>query len=350
LPIIIDALAGLHAAHTLQDESGAELRLVHCDVSPENLLVGVDGTCRLTDFGVARKANRSIGATTKGKPGYVSPEQIAGQTFDHRADIFSMGVVLWNSLTGQKLFSGASIEETLEQVCTKEIPAPSAIGIVSSPPKLDRVVLRALSREPSERFSTADDMLTALREIELPIGELATTREIAAWVREVAGGELTQRRLAILDASRRPTLPPESPNAEGIEEPPFSVAVPSLSLSASEPPDGDSRTMALKIEGGKSTRIVLWIAAVLAIAAIVVTLTYPRALARYFNLNTEPVISQGGVRVNVDQLPVVASSLAPAGPVASAPLVSPPQKTPSNISSEISQPVQSPEKLRQNQK
>ena len=207
LRIVIDALAGLHAAHILQDDAGADFRLVHCDVSPENLLIGVNGTCRLTDFGVARKANRSLGSTTRGKPGYVSPEQVSGQSFDHRSDIFSVGVVLWNSLTGQKLFAGESVEETLAQVCAKPILAPSAVG-AESYPALDRLVLRALARNPEERFESAEHMLSSLREVTSGYGGLATTTEIAAWVREAAGSELAQRRLAILDASRNPTVPP----------------------------------------------------------------------------------------------------------------------------------------------
>jgi serine/threonine-protein kinase len=215
LPIVIDALAGLHAAHTLQDEAGTDLKLVHCDVSPENMLVGVDGTCRLTDFGVARKANRLLGATTRGKPGYVSPEQIEGQTFDHRADIFSMGVVLWNALTGKRLFSGATVEETLAQVCNKPIPPPSTMG-TESYPALDAAILRALARDPKDRYNSAEEMLSELGRIAMAHDGLATTKETAAWVREAAGSELTQRRLAILDASRStPSIRPLGDTTNG---------------------------------------------------------------------------------------------------------------------------------------
>jgi serine/threonine-protein kinase len=130
----------------------------------------------------------------------VSPEQIAGQTFDHRADIFSMGVVLWGALTGKRLFSGATVEDTLLQVCNKPIPPPSAEG-AQSYPALDEVVLQALSRDPNARFESAEEMLTALGRVAAAHDGLATSKDIAAWVREAAGAELTQRRLAILDAS-----------------------------------------------------------------------------------------------------------------------------------------------------
>jgi eukaryotic-like serine/threonine-protein kinase len=215
LPIAIDALAGLQAAHALQNDMGVDLNLVHCDVSPENMLVGVDGTCRLTDFGMARKANRTFGSPAQGKAGYVSPEQISGKTFDHRADIFSMGVVLWGALTGKRLFAGDTVEETVAQVCSKVIVPPSMLGAQVSR-ELDEVVMRALARQPSDRFESAEEMLTALGKVATNHGGLATPKEIASWVREVAGNELTQRRLAILDASRNnPTIPPPS-----VESPP----------------------------------------------------------------------------------------------------------------------------------
>lgn len=208
IPVIIDALAGLHAAHTLQDESGQPLRLVHCDVSPENMLVGVDGTCRLSDFGMVREANRTLGATARGKPEYIAPERITGDQFDHRADIFSMGVVLWGALTGKRLFGGNTVEETLEQVCHKPIESPSSCG-ASSSVALDTVVLRALSRIPNERYQSAEDMLTELARVARAHDGLVTPKEIASWVRDFAGPELTQRRLAVLDASRNnPTIPP----------------------------------------------------------------------------------------------------------------------------------------------
>lgn len=214
IPIILDTLAGLYAAHTLQDESGRNLALVHCDVSPENMLVGVDGTCRLSDFGMARRANRAPGETARGRPGYIAPERIAGKQFDHRADIFSVGAVLWGALTGKRLFNGDTVEATIEQVCNKPIDPPSACG-ASSSPALDAVVLRALSRDPDERFQTADEMLTELARVARKYQGLATTKEIASWVRDATGPELAQRRLAILDASRNnPTIPPPAAELE----------------------------------------------------------------------------------------------------------------------------------------
>ena len=208
LPIIMDALAGLQAAHTLQDESGTGLHLVHCDVSPENMLVGVDGICRLTDFGMVRRASRLHDNMTRGKAAYVAPERITGKAFDRRTDIYSMGVVLWDALTGKRLFAADTTEETIAQVCSKQIVPPSAQGAQSSP-ALDKIVMRALSSNPNERFDSAEEMLSELGRAAANHHGLATPKEIASWVREAAGTELTQQRLAILDASRNnPTIPP----------------------------------------------------------------------------------------------------------------------------------------------
>jgi serine/threonine-protein kinase len=252
LPIVIDALAGLQAAHTLQDELGVELKLVHCDVSPENMLVGVDGTCRLTDFGMARKANRVPGATTRGKPSYVAPEQVTGKTFDHRADIFSMGVVLWGALTGKRLFAGETVEETIAQVCSKRIVPPCEAGAQSFR-ELDDIVMRALSRDPNDRFESAEEMMTALGRAAAKQQGLATPKEIASWVRDAAGTELTQRRLAILDASRNnPTIPPapdDGARAVAVSASPVQVAREPLVQntqfrSSSAPPAGSERSNA----------------------------------------------------------------------------------------------------------
>ena len=118
IPIVLDALTGLHAAHSLTDDDGSPLTLVHCDFSPQNMLVGTNGICRTTDFGIARASNAlpERSSITRGKPAYLAPEQITGRPFDHRADIFASGVVLWNALTGEQLFKGDTPEEVLDKV------------------------------------------------------------------------------------------------------------------------------------------------------------------------------------------------------------------------------------------
>src|SRR5690606_21107953 len=204
LPIVLDALAGLHCAHTLVGDDGVPLDIVHCDVSPENLLVGIDGVCRLTDFGVARQGIRMRGNNrfTHGKPSYVAPEAITQGRIDCRADVFAIGVVLYNALTGTKLFDGQSVDEILQQVCSRRIDPPSTVGL-RPPPSLDFVCMRALERDPERRFSSAEEMMMELRRIALRENLLAPTSEIAAWVRESVGHDLARRRLVVLEASRQ---------------------------------------------------------------------------------------------------------------------------------------------------
>src|SRR5690606_14507771 len=125
-------------------------------------LVGVDGTCRVTDFGVARTRGGSLGSMpTRGKPSYVAPERLLEQPFDHRADIFSVGVVLYQALTGVDPFLGASPEETLRNVLEHPVQPPSEVGL-RPPPALDWICMRALARSPHERFQSAEEMANHL--------------------------------------------------------------------------------------------------------------------------------------------------------------------------------------------
>src|SRR6185503_14915616 len=125
--IMLDTLTGLNAAHDLADDDGTPLEIVHRDVSPQNILVGVDGVARITDFGVAkaqaRLANATQGGQLKGKLAYMSPEQVRGNmTVDRRADVFAAGIVTWELLTAQRLFKADGEAETLFKVVAAEVP------------------------------------------------------------------------------------------------------------------------------------------------------------------------------------------------------------------------------------
>ena len=128
--VMIDVLRGLHAAHSLKDEHGNPFGLVHQDVSPGNILVGIDGIARIIDFGVA-KANARITQTEpgiiKGKFAYMAPEQALGDDIDCRADVFSAGVVLWTALTNRPLFTGENGAQTLKNLLSAKIVRPSEV-------------------------------------------------------------------------------------------------------------------------------------------------------------------------------------------------------------------------------
>lgn len=303
VPIVLDALAGLHAVHNLTSEDGVPLNIVHCDVSPENLLVGVDGICRLTDFGVARRESTVGERLAHGKPGYLAPEQVLRRAIDRRVDIFTMGIVLYNSLTGLKLFDAGSVEETLERVCSEPIPPPSTVGL-GPPPCFDFICMKALERDPNRRYATAEEMANELRRISLREGLLAPTASIAAWVRTCVGRELDQRRLLILDATRRTGVPDahartvlsEPPPPYGMSARPPSVAPPAVGVMAEPPPNaaGDPVTGTIPLDFGKrARRWVLIFAAVLAAGAVGLTLLFPAKISRFFAINTAGVRSEG---------------------------------------------------------
>ncbi len=159
-----DVLSGLAAAHAAKDVSGKSLGVIHRDISPDNVLVGMDGVARLTDFGIARAEGRAVkteSGVVKGKFRYMAPEQAAGEA-TQASDLFSMGVVLFELLTGDRLFDAEHEAGVLNQVLSKQITTVSAKN-PAVPTGLSEVVARALSREPSERFPTAAAMGDAWR-------------------------------------------------------------------------------------------------------------------------------------------------------------------------------------------
>lgn len=201
--LMLDALTGLHAAHSLCDDDGESLGLVHRDFSPQNLLVGSDGICRVTDFGIA-KAQTAVSGTkpgvVRGKPCYMSPEQITSRGVDHRSDIFAAGSVFWYALTGKQLFQGPSDHATLFNVLKREIVGPSTVGY-EPPPIFDRFCRRALCRDPARRYQSARDMAEDLRTIAEEYDLLGSSREVSTWLNEVFGRELARRR----ELLRRPS-------------------------------------------------------------------------------------------------------------------------------------------------
>jgi serine/threonine-protein kinase len=193
--VLYDTLAGLHAAHTAVDIQGRPLGVVHRDVSPQNVIVGVDGSSRLIDFGVAKASHRlteTKSGSVKGKYSYMAPEQARGQAVDSRTDIFAAGVVLHECLTDRRLFRGENELDTVRRIMEAEIPAPSSIQ-PAIPAALDAVSLKALARPPEERFQTAVEMMEAIEHAV----SLASHREVAAYLEKVCGKRLSERRDAL---------------------------------------------------------------------------------------------------------------------------------------------------------
>ncbi len=192
--IVCDALDGLHAAHTAS-VGGRPLNIVHRDVSPQNIMVAVTGVARVLDFGIAQAASRrelTRPGHVKGKIAYMSPEQLQSAPLDARTDVFSAGVVLWETLTSSRLFHAANVKQTIDRLQTAVIPRPSRKN-PSVPRALDDIVMKALSRERSGRYESAAEFADALRRVP---GE-ATRAEVGAWVQRSAGDALARRLVAL---------------------------------------------------------------------------------------------------------------------------------------------------------
>ncbi len=198
--ISTQALLGLHAAHEATDERGQPLEIVHRDVSPQNILIGVDGVARVVDFGIAKAASRvhtTQAGKIKGKLSYMSPQQVQSEDVDRRADIFAAGVVLWESVVGRKLLArgDATIARVLQW---QGIPDEE---LQLAPIFLRPIVKRALSRDPAERYSTAREMAMALAEAVPP----ASSMDIGDWVEQRARQVLADRARAVSDVERQTT-------------------------------------------------------------------------------------------------------------------------------------------------
>ena len=163
-----EACRALAYAHSLTDEAGQPLGMIHRDVSPSNIMLSYEGAVKLLDFGIAKALGEAPeitkNGTMKGKYAYMAPEQTEGDHVDHRIDIFSCGIVLHEVLTGRRLFKGTNDVLTIERVRRCEVPPPSAQNPMVSP-QLDAVVLRALAKDPNRRFATAADMADALDDV-----------------------------------------------------------------------------------------------------------------------------------------------------------------------------------------
>jgi serine/threonine protein kinase len=198
--IVAGVLHGLHAAHEATSDIGEALGVVHRDVSPQNILLGVDGVPRVVDFGIAKSAMRvqiTRDGQVKGKLAYMAPEQIQDERVDRRTDVYAGAVVLWECLTGRRLFEADNDQALRKQVLDGIVPAPSSIAPHISR-ALDDVVLRGVMKKKN-RFESARQMALALEDA---VG-LATASEVGAWVDQTAGATLRVRARSVADVEQR---------------------------------------------------------------------------------------------------------------------------------------------------
>jgi serine/threonine-protein kinase len=234
LRVICDMLAGLDYAHKLADFDGSPLHIVHRDVSPQNVFLTFDGQVKLLDFGIA-KASDSMHEThagvVKGKVSYMSPEQGRGQKVDARADVFSAGVLLWESLTGKRMREGKNDQEKLWALVSEDIPRASTVK-PSVPEQLDEICAKAMAWNRDERYASAGAMQRDIERYLAQTGTNVSARDVGACVTELfredrantnsvieahvarARGGVARDQLPIIDVASRMGTASPTPSSE----------------------------------------------------------------------------------------------------------------------------------------
>ncbi|HXM76692.1 MAG TPA: protein kinase, partial [Thermoanaerobaculia bacterium] len=203
--------AALDYAHRRKDADGHDLNIVHRDVSPANILISYEGDIKLCDFGIAKaasKASETQSGALKGKVQYMSPEQAWGRPLDRRSDIFSLGCVLFEMLTEQKLFRGDTELSLLEKVRAARVVAPSTIN-PEVPKSLDAIVLKSLALEPEDRYSNASDLLRDLEAVLYSYTPAPGSADLAIYLHRLQGEETSARESRDREAAGSAAPPPE---------------------------------------------------------------------------------------------------------------------------------------------
>lgn len=203
LGIALQVCEALHHAHEACDKAGRPLRIVHRDVTPQNVMLTRDGVAKLMDFGVAKtdaRADTEVG-TVKGTFSYMAPEQVRGRGVDRRADVFALGVILYELTTGARLFRGTDVQ-VMTQIVEQDAPAPST-RMPEYPADLEEIVLAALRRDPRGRIASAADLALHLEHLAMRHGLVVGPRAIAAYMNEILPSvPVTEEAMALVPPSQ----------------------------------------------------------------------------------------------------------------------------------------------------
>jgi serine/threonine protein kinase len=237
--IVASACEGLYYAHTRKDEEGRALKVVHRDISPQNILISFDGSVKLVDFGIAKAADQASmtkSGAIKGKFAYMAPEQAAGKPLDARTDVFAIGLVLYELLTGVRPLKRDSELATLQAALECAIDAPSVVAEV--PSELDDVVMRALAKAPDDRYKDARAFQMALEEFLISQRMVASSVQVSELMETLfADRRAEENKLGAPNPSSAESMsaPPAVPEPPGWERPPESNPQQQQSQSQSQP-------------------------------------------------------------------------------------------------------------------
>ena len=224
LKIAASVCEGLYYAHQKADAWGNPLHIVHRDVTPENVFVSFDGMVKVLDFGIA-KARGQVGQTQvgeiKGKLAYMSPEQCLGQPLDQRSDIFSVGVVLYEWLTGYRLFTGDSEVAVLKSITDGKIYGPSYFK-PDIPPEVEQVVMRALEKDREKRYPSAWEMQQALERVMGQFSFRPSSIHLSNFLKQLFAGELDEERSRL---ARRLDAPADGNGVVSMDGAPLEVTL-----------------------------------------------------------------------------------------------------------------------------
>jgi len=243
LRIVIPIAEALAFAHERRDLKGRPLSIVHRDVSPQNILVGYDGTTKLTDFGIAKAEGRTLDTTgdaVKGKVAYMAPEQVHAETLDGRADVFALGIVLYELLTGQTPFRANNEEPlaTMRRIAEVDPPAPSSLAPELGP-DIDAIVAKALAKRRDQRYASARELAEALERYTHSLGP-SSSGELGALMHDLFGQEIADLEMVLRgmdDPSRLTRMPtlgsrPDLPAATVLTLPDTAIARPASKPTA----------------------------------------------------------------------------------------------------------------------
>jgi hypothetical protein len=194
--IVAKVCEGLDYAHRKKDPMGRPLEIVHRDCSPQNVLISYAGEVKIIDFGIAKAASRSsrtMHGVLKGKFGYMSPEQVRGLPLDRRSDLFALGTILYECLTGERLFQGDTDFATLEKVRNVDIIPPRQLN-PQIPDEVERIIMKALARDVDDRYQWCSEMLADLQRFLMAQPQVFTATSLAGWMTEAFSPELERER------------------------------------------------------------------------------------------------------------------------------------------------------------